>query len=199
MRSPPPPTRASIRAATTPRSSMKASWATTACRRRRPIIPATRRTRSYFDPAYYQGKVPVFDPKIFAATPQTYETGLADHAAGRRAVRLSETRAAAGAAAARPDRRRTPPAGRERLRGAAALHAPHRREGRPPVRAARRGVRVRAARAPCRALRGSRDRAREHRRGPPRPDDPGPQPDLRAQRGRAGHRVGDASSRPTRT
>jgi Cu/Ag efflux protein CusF/uncharacterized cupredoxin-like copper-binding protein len=30
----------------------------------------------YFNPEYYQGKVPVFDPKIFHTTPETYEKGL---------------------------------------------------------------------------------------------------------------------------
>jgi manganese oxidase len=29
----------------------------------------------YFDPAYYQGKVPVFDPKIFGTTAENYEKG----------------------------------------------------------------------------------------------------------------------------
>src|SRR5262249_45856124 len=29
----------------------------------------------FFDPAYYQGKVPVFDPKIFGTTPENYERG----------------------------------------------------------------------------------------------------------------------------
>ena len=29
----------------------------------------------YFDPDYYQGKVPVFDPKIFGTTVENYEKG----------------------------------------------------------------------------------------------------------------------------
>ena len=32
----------------------------------------------YFDPAYYQGRVPVFDPRIFATTPDRYDTGWPD-------------------------------------------------------------------------------------------------------------------------
>ena len=129
----------------------------------------------YFDPAYYHGQVPVFDPKIFGndcptttkpvgrirrrpAAPFTYPT----------------PRPASAAAAARSDRRRTPPSRCRVLCGEAALHPPHRREGRPPICAGRGGVRVRAARVACRALRRGRDRARQHRRGPSRPDDPGP-------------------------
>ena len=43
----------------------------------------------YFRPEYYQGSEPVFDPKLFASTPERYESGWPRRAAGRRRVRLS--------------------------------------------------------------------------------------------------------------
>ena len=153
----------------------------------------------YFNPEYYQGKLPVFDPKIFDSTIANYEKGWPDAPPAGGAFDYPRREAAGGAAAARPDRRRAPSPGGVLVRGAAAQHAPHRGEGRPAICARGRGVRVRAARDARRALRGGRDRSREQRRGPPRPDDPGAQPDVRAQRGRAGHRRRRASSRPTRT
>ncbi len=72
----------------------------------------------YFNPEYYQGKMPVFDPKIFNTTSADLREGLADDAARRRHVRLSQARGTGGAAAARSDRRRAPSPGRRLVRGA---------------------------------------------------------------------------------
>ena len=36
----------------------------------------------FFDPDYYAGKVPVFDPSIFHSTPADYEKGWGDGAGG---------------------------------------------------------------------------------------------------------------------
>ena len=128
--------------------------------RRRPAIPAIH-ARAISIPPTTRARCRCSIPKIFGTTPETYEQGWPATPPAGGAVRLSAARAAAAVAAARPDRRRAPSAGGERLRGAAARDAAHRGEGRPAVRARRRGVRAssRASSAPS-AARRSRSSSR---------------------------------------
>ena len=62
---------------------------------------------------YYKGQEPVFDPKIFNVTRETYDKGSVQRRPGGRGVRLPDAaRGGNRAAAARPDRCRAPPRGR---------------------------------------------------------------------------------------
>ena len=107
---------------------MRGSWAGMACR-----ASATSLER-FFDPDYYRGKVPVFDPAIFHTPPQYDDATTPEPARGRppgRALRPIRCASTAAPRRADDDARRTPHGG-DLVRHAARL-PPHRHEGRHPL------------------------------------------------------------------